>query len=154
MIDGFFLKWWKWPNNDCGGVCICLWMYKKIIDVYTIKWWVGWYVNCSSIKLKKSTFFTYWCRTEQYLENLKEHMAKYFPLWSFVLIILLFMIHLHVIHQHGFPHSMTEGTDKPFIWWTLVRCFSLFPLNRDVMLDNISFNLVLERFISSFKLRS
>ena len=51
-------------------------------------------------------------------------------------------------------HLMSGGTEELFSWWTLVGCFSFFPLNHDVVLDDISFNLVLERFTSSFKLRS
>lgn len=51
-------------------------------------------------------------------------------------------------------HLTTKRADKSFLCWMLVGCFSLFPLNHDAVLDNISFNLVMERFISSSKLRS
>ena len=49
---------------------------------------------------------------------------------------------------------MSGGTEELFSRLTLVGCFSFFSLNHEVVLDDISFNLVLERFTSSFKLRS
>lgn len=50
--------------------------------------------------------------------------------------------------------SVTQRADKTLLCCMLVGCFSLFSLNHNAVLENISFNLVMERVISTSKLRS
>lgn len=45
-------------QNCSSDGCKYLWLYKKATELYTLKRWIVWYVNCISLKvLKKKKAF-------------------------------------------------------------------------------------------------
>lgn len=68
----------------------------------------------------------------------------------------LFLTLWRVIQQSGSWGGIwwQRGLINLFLCWMLVGCFPLSPLNHDAGLDSISFNLVMERSVSSSRPRS